>query len=259
MRHKTDSEKIGGLRDRKLRGPHRSRNLADRPNGDSPIWRHRFLGTALDTSRQKRPWSRRLSTIALADRILMFFASDNWAGAHPRIAAGLAAHASGFEPAYGNGALDRKVADKFSEIFEREVAVFFVATGTAANSLALASVARPGAVVFASPEAHIYTDESGAPEYLSGGSRVRGSRRTAWQIRPAQLGHGPGPFRRRPGSRRPAGCSLDHPGDRGQERSTGCMKSPRSRMLRSRAACRCIWTARGSLTRLSRSAARQRI
>ncbi len=103
----------------------------------------------------------------------MIFASDNWAGAHPKIAAGLSAHASGYEPAYGNGSLDAKVQKKFAEVFECEVAVFFVATGTAANSLALTSVARPGAVVFASPEAHIYTDESGAPEYLSGGSRVR--------------------------------------------------------------------------------------
>jgi threonine aldolase len=117
----------------------------------------------------------------------MIFASDNWAGAHPKIAAGLSAHATGFDPAYGSGGLDAKVAKRFNEIFEREVAVFFVATGTAANSLSLASVARPGGVVFASPEAHIYTDESGAPEYLSGGSRVRAIEGSAGKLDPRNL------------------------------------------------------------------------
>jgi threonine aldolase len=103
----------------------------------------------------------------------MFFASDNWAGAHPAIAAALAAGAGGFSPAYGNGELDKTVGERFCEIFEREVAVFFVATGTAANSLAMASVARPGGIVFAHREAHMIEDESGAPEYLTGGARVK--------------------------------------------------------------------------------------
>ena len=103
----------------------------------------------------------------------MFFASDNWAGVHPAIAKALSDASAGFDPAYGGGDHDKRVAERFNQVFEREVAVFFVATGTAANSLALASVARPGGVVFASHEAHILTDEAGAPEYLSGGSRVR--------------------------------------------------------------------------------------
>lgn len=104
----------------------------------------------------------------------MIFSSDNWAGVHPAISEALARAGSGFDPAYGSGDWDQRVAARFNEIFEREVAVFFVATGTAANSLALASVARPGGIIFASHDAHILTDESGAPEYLSGGSRVRG-------------------------------------------------------------------------------------
>lgn len=102
----------------------------------------------------------------------MFFASDNWAGAHPAITASLSAAAGGFDPAYGSGAHDKAIADRFNEIFEREVAVFFVATGTAANSLSLASVTRPGGVSFCHREAHIVEDECGAPEYLSGGSRL---------------------------------------------------------------------------------------
>ena len=66
-----------------------------------------------------------------------------------------------------------KAAEKFSEIFEREVAVFFVGTGTAANSLSLASVNRPGGVGFCHREAHIMEDECGAPEYFTGGARLR--------------------------------------------------------------------------------------
>ena len=71
-------------------------------------------------------------------------------------------------------ALSIKLSEQtFNEIFEREVAVFFVATGTAANSLAQASIARPGGVTFAHREAHIIEDEGGAPEFLTGGARLQ--------------------------------------------------------------------------------------
>src|SRR5690606_39240879 len=68
--------------------------------------------------------------------------------------------------------LDRQVERKFAEIFERDVAVFFVATGTAANSLAMVSANRPGGVAFCHREAHMIEDECGAPEYLTGGARL---------------------------------------------------------------------------------------
>ncbi|MGB3391057.1 MAG: low specificity L-threonine aldolase [Pseudaminobacter sp.] len=102
----------------------------------------------------------------------MFFASDNWAGAHPKIAAALSAKATGFEVPYGNGETDGIVDRRFSELFEREVSVFFVATGTAANALSLASVNRPGGIAFCHREAHMIEDECGAPEYLTGGVRL---------------------------------------------------------------------------------------
>src|SRR5690606_5463283 len=78
----------------------------------------------------------------------MNFASDNWAGAHPAVAAALSAQAAGFAAAYGASELDRKVALRLSELFEREVAVYFVATGTAANALSMTALARPGGVAF---------------------------------------------------------------------------------------------------------------
>ncbi|PBB69812.1 low specificity L-threonine aldolase [Mesorhizobium sp. WSM4312] len=102
----------------------------------------------------------------------MFFASDNWAGAHPNIVAGLSAAAGGFATAYGDGALDRAVYQRFNEIFEREVAVFFVATGTAANALSLTTFNKPGGISFAHRESHAIEDECGAPEHFSGGARL---------------------------------------------------------------------------------------
>jgi len=100
------------------------------------------------------------------------FASDNWAGAHPKIAESLSLHAAGFAAAYGASELDKRVEQRFNELFEREVAVFFVGTGTAANSLALASVNRPGGVSLVHREAHVIEDECGAPEYFTGGARL---------------------------------------------------------------------------------------
>lgn len=79
----------------------------------------------------------------------MIFSSDNWAGAHPAIAESLVANAQGYASAYGTSELDRRVEQRFSEIFERDVAVFFVGTGTAANSLALSSANRAGGIASA--------------------------------------------------------------------------------------------------------------
>ncbi len=102
----------------------------------------------------------------------MIFSSDNWAGAHPSIAQSLVKHAGGYVPAYGASDLDKTVDATFSRIFERDVAVFFVGTGTAANSLAMATCYRPGGVAFCHSEAHMIVDECGSPEFLAGGIRL---------------------------------------------------------------------------------------
>ncbi|HMM63844.1 MAG TPA: low specificity L-threonine aldolase [Mesorhizobium sp.] len=124
----------------------------------------------------------------------MFFASDNWAGAHPAIAAGLSANAHGFSTAYGEGELDKAVYRRFSEIFEREVAVFFVATGTAANSLSLAACNKPGGIVFSHREAHVIEDECGAPEYFTGGARLHAVDGALGRIDPKNLERALGRF-----------------------------------------------------------------
>jgi threonine aldolase len=102
----------------------------------------------------------------------MHFASDNWAGVHPRIADHLMKASTGFVAAYGSSDGDKAVAQYFSALFERDVAVFYVSTGTATNSLSLASLARTGGVVFAHEEAHVIADECGAPEFFAGSARI---------------------------------------------------------------------------------------
>lgn len=102
----------------------------------------------------------------------MNFASDNWAGAHPAISQSLLEASAGFSAPYGASELDHQIEQRFNELFEREVAVYFVSTGTAANALALAAVNRPGGVSFCHREAHMLEDECGAPEFFTHGARL---------------------------------------------------------------------------------------
>jgi threonine aldolase len=102
----------------------------------------------------------------------MNFASDNTAGIAPEILDALVAGNDGFAPGYGDDDVTRAVERRIGEIFEREVAVFLVPTGTAANALALAHVSPPWGAVFAHAEAHILTDECGAPEFFGGGLKL---------------------------------------------------------------------------------------
>src|SRR5690606_22839632 len=69
---------------------------------------------------------------------------------------------------YGGDALTARVREKFSEIFEREVEVLFVASGTAANALCMAAAARVAGFVFCTEEAHVHNDEFNATEFFTG-------------------------------------------------------------------------------------------
>ena len=99
----------------------------------------------------------------------MIFASDNWAGASPKIVDALAEAARSGHPAYGADDITKAVERRFSELFERTVTVFLVGSGTVANALALSAYARPGGVVFCRPDAHIAVDEAGAVSFFGGG------------------------------------------------------------------------------------------
>ncbi|MGX1789769.1 threonine aldolase family protein [Bosea sp. NPDC055332] len=104
----------------------------------------------------------------------MNFVSDNLAGASAPVMRAMAAANDGFSAAYGNDAWTKRVEALFAELFEREVAVFLVSTGTAANSLALASLVQPWGAVLCHHEAHIASDECGAPEFFTGGAKIVG-------------------------------------------------------------------------------------
>lgn len=112
----------------------------------------------------------------------MIFASDNWAGASDRIVAAFSKAASQGGPAYGEDPLTVAIQNRFNEIFERDVTVFLVASGTVANALALAAYARPGGIVFAHRHAHIAVDEAGAVEFFSGGNRIVGIEAAAGKL-----------------------------------------------------------------------------
>ncbi|MGQ7791549.1 threonine aldolase family protein [Faunimonas sp. B44] len=117
----------------------------------------------------------------------MHFASDNWAGAAPEILDAIAREAGRFGRAYGESELDRRVGERFGALFERDVAVFPVGTGSAANAIALAALARPGGVVFCHSGSHVFEDECGGVEFQSGGGRLVPVGGAAGKVDPAAL------------------------------------------------------------------------
>ncbi len=125
----------------------------------------------------------------------MNFASDNTAPVAPAILDAIVRANTGFALGYGNDDLTKQVERRLSEIFEREVAAFLVPTGTAANALALAQVTPPWGVVFCHRDAHIATDECGAPEFFGGGLKLaglagEGAKVTAGELQTALGGYG---------------------------------------------------------------------
>jgi threonine aldolase len=102
----------------------------------------------------------------------MAFYSDNTATACEEILEAIRAANVGHAKAYGDDEWTRRLDAAFSAFFDTEVRAFAVATGTAANSLALATLCPPYGAIFAHEEAHIVRDECGAPEFFSGGARV---------------------------------------------------------------------------------------
>lgn len=102
----------------------------------------------------------------------MDFRSDNTHGAHPEIAAAVAAANRGQMTSYGGDATTERVRLRLCELFETEVDLFPVLTGTAGNALSVASMTPPWGAVFCHDEAHIHREELGAVEFYSGGAKV---------------------------------------------------------------------------------------
>jgi threonine aldolase len=117
----------------------------------------------------------------------MNFASDNGAGAAPEILEAIVASSRGVAAAYGADEHTKAAEAKLSEIFERDVAAFLVATGTGANALALGALAPSWSGVFCHEESHIHDDECGAPEFFTAGAKLVGIPGEGGKITPEAL------------------------------------------------------------------------
>jgi threonine aldolase len=102
------------------------------------------------------------------------FASDNVAGAAPRVMEAVIAANHGKAAAYGADEITRRVTEKLCGLFGREVAVAFLPTGTAANALAAALFVRPWQSILTFAESHLADDECGAPEFFTHGAKIVG-------------------------------------------------------------------------------------
>ena len=100
------------------------------------------------------------------------FSSDNASGICPEVLEYMLKANIGDVPAYGNDEWTQRATDHFRELFEIDCDVFFVFNGTAANSLSLAALCQSYHSVICHETAHIETDECGAPEFASNGSKL---------------------------------------------------------------------------------------
>lgn len=116
------------------------------------------------------------------------FSSDNASGIHPAILQAIADANAGAVAAYGNDAITERAVARVREVFEcPEAAVLFVATGTAANALSLAVTTPPWGVVYGHAWAHIDSDECAAPEFYTGGAKIRHVADTCGKLDPGAL------------------------------------------------------------------------
>jgi threonine aldolase len=115
------------------------------------------------------------------------FSSDHVAPACDAILAAVQKANEGFATSYGGDDLTAKLQSVASDLFEKQVAVFPVISGTAANALALSQIVPSFGAIYCYELAHIVTDEAGAPGFFSGGAQLIGFPAADGKIRPEQL------------------------------------------------------------------------
>ena len=115
------------------------------------------------------------------------FGSDNITPAAPEIIAAIAAANTGSLHSYGDDPYTARLTDLARDVFETDLIIYPVTTGTAANALALATLTPPYGAVYCHETAHIATDECGAPEFYTAGAKIVGLPGADGKIRPAQL------------------------------------------------------------------------
>ena len=116
----------------------------------------------------------------------MRFFSDNAAAACPEVMDAIVA-ANRLETAYDGDSFSARLDDAFSELFETRVSALWVTTGTAANCLALAALCPPHGGIVCHREAHIQTDEAGAPEFYTHGAKLMLAEGTGAKLTPAAV------------------------------------------------------------------------
>lgn len=114
------------------------------------------------------------------------FVSDNCAGAHPDILQAIARCNAGHAPSYGEDIYTKNAKDAFARLFGRDFPVLFAFNGTGANVLSLACALRPHESVICADCAHIYADETGAPERVLG-SKLQAVPSADGKITPADI------------------------------------------------------------------------
>lgn len=103
----------------------------------------------------------------------MIFGSDNMAPVHPDAIAAIAKANSGYTTSYGTEDAMKQVTAQIRDLFEApDAAVYLVATGTAANALALSVLCAPYQAIFCHELAHVALDECGAPEFYTSGAKM---------------------------------------------------------------------------------------
>ena len=117
----------------------------------------------------------------------MNFGSDNVSGVHDAILDALHEANAGTAVAYGHDEWTARAVARLRDVFECDLSAYLVVTGTAANALALAACCPPHGAVVCHHEAHITTDECGAPEMFTGGAKLMGVRGAAGKLTPAAV------------------------------------------------------------------------
>lgn len=132
----------------------------------------------------------------------MNFISDNVVGASDKVLAAINAANAGTAGSYGADEWTARVERQLNVFFEREVTVFMVTTGTAANALAAAAICPPWGALLTHRESHVIDDECGAPEFYMGGAKLTGLPGTGGKLTPetieTHVANEPGGTRRPP-------------------------------------------------------------
>ncbi len=115
------------------------------------------------------------------------FASDNTSGACPAVMEALLRANEGRLPSYGEDSITQEAADAFRAVFDTNCDVYFVFNGTAANSLALASLCQSYHSVITHEFSHVETDECGAPEFFSNGTKLLVTQGSLGKLEPAAV------------------------------------------------------------------------